>query len=441
VRAHLALVTARCAALVVALLVSGVAWYAWSDHRAAVAAERQRQVDLLTAVLAVTTDQDALRAAVSRAGAGGRIAVHLPDGNRVGTSRAAAEQVDAARSGGRAATVATAYGHSTLYPVRASGGGLAVIEIGRAAGGVDRHFVAVVLGFAALGLLAAGLAVLAADRMTAPVLRRLRGLGTETAAGEAADDVAELAAIRGRIGRVDEMARQLVAREKQMIADVSHRLRTPLTALRLDADAVSAGPVADRIRSAVINLERDVNDIILAASRAAEPVRPPSTSCDLPAVVRHRMQFWQVPAQTQSRRCEVSCPDGPGLVELAERTVAEILDTLVGNVFQHTEPGTPLAVTVGRHDGWVTLVVDDGGPGIADPEAALRRGVSGGGSTGLGLDIARNGVEATGGTIHLERSRLGGARIRLRFAEAGRGHGRQAPRALRLLPGRSRRRC
>jgi signal transduction histidine kinase len=86
-----------------------------------------------------------------------------------------------------------------------------------------------------------------------------------------------------------------------------------------------------------------------------------------------------------------------------------------------------------RHAGWISLVVDDAGPGVADPAAALSRGVSMGGGTGLGLDIARDAVEATGGTIHIERAALGGARIRLRFAEAGATHDDpHEPRAWRM---------
>jgi hypothetical protein len=47
-------------------------------------------------------------------------------------------------------------------------------------------------------------------------------------------------------------------------------------------------------------------------------------------------------------------------------------------------------------------------------------------------DIARAAVESTGGTIHVERGRLGGARVRLRFAEADSHHERESPRAWRL---------
>jgi hypothetical protein len=57
----------------------------------------------------------------------------------------------------------------------------------------------------------------------------------------------------------------------------------------------------------------------------------------------------------------------------------------------------------------------------------LHRGSSGYGSTGLGLDIARTAVEAIGGTIHIERGRLNGTRIRLRFSEAHIHHEPQPP--------------
>jgi len=82
---------------------------------------------------------------------------------------------------------------------------------------------------------------------------------------------------------------------------------------------------------------------------------------------------------------------------------------LLGNVFAHTPEGTALRVTVSEHG----LVVDDAGPGIRDPATAVRRGVSGAGSTGLGLDIARRVAGAAGGRLDIGASPLGGARVAL----------------------------
>jgi signal transduction histidine kinase len=84
-----------------------------------------------------------------------------------------------------------------------------------------------------------------------------------------------------------------------------------------------------------------------------------------------------------------------------------VVDAMLGNVFSHTPDGTAFRVSVSP-DG---LLVDDAGPGIADPASAVQRGVSGAGSTGLGLDIVRRAAEASGGRMVISRSPLGGARV------------------------------
>ena len=75
--------------------------------------------------------------------------------------------------------------------------------------------------------------------------------------------------------------------------------------------------------------------------------------------------------------------------------LAAAADALIGNIFKHTPEGTGFAVTLHRGEEMVLVFVADAGPGIADPGAALRRGSSGAGSTGLGLDIARRVAEST----------------------------------------------
>jgi signal transduction histidine kinase len=89
------------------------------------------------------------------------------------------------------------------------------------------------------------------------------------------------------------------------------------------------------------------------------------------------------------------------------------VDALLGNVFRHTAEGTAFSVTLHEGKDTVGILIADAGPGIADPEAALERGSSGAGSTGLGLDIARRLAESTGGTLRLDRSSLGGAQIQV----------------------------
>ena len=120
------------------------------------------------------------------------------------------------------------------------------------------------------------------------------------------------------------------------------------------------------------------------------------------------------------------------------RDMAACLDILLENVLTHTPEGTAFSVRVsGRAGGGAWLVVCDDGPGFSHPDAA-RRGLSSGGSTGLGLDTAGRIAEASGGTLSLCRSPSGGAAVTVGLGPSAgsqpqpRRHHRPRPR----LPGR-----
>jgi signal transduction histidine kinase len=100
-------------------------------------------------------------------------------------------------------------------------------------------------------------------------------------------------------------------------------------------------------------------------------------------------------------------------VSLGRDRLATALDALIGNVFHHTPEGTPYTVSLRPDTEHVVIEIADAGPGITDPRAAMRRGASGGDSTGLGLDIARRIAESGGGGLRIGRSPEGGARIEL----------------------------
>lgn len=418
----------QSAVIVATLLVGATAVLLWWEEDRAERHDRDQRAAIVAAVVSVTTEIDTLRTVLTRASPAGLLAVHLANGHRVGPSRAATSEVLATARLDQARTVDVEGGRSYLLPVVAADGGTVIIEVHQPDQGVDRHVVTVLAVFVMLSVVGVALAVSTAQRRSTPVVTELRALAdaantstvTELTWQPSRRTPVELVAIAAMINRVGALARALVERERKMIADVSHRLRTPLTPLRLDVETIGGGPTADRIRNAVVALEHVVGEIIKAAGRPSEPVAPAEpmpARCDLSAVVRQRMQFWQILADNQSRRCELDLPEGPSLVPVDRQDMADIVNELLTNVFRHTASGTPMAVSVGHHAGWVSLVVDDGGPGFADPEAAVQRGVSGGDSTGLGLDIVRTKVEAVGGVIHVERGKLDGARIRLRFPE------------------------
>jgi len=90
-----------------------------------------------------------------------------------------------------------------------------------------------------------------------------------------------------------------------------------------------------------------------------------------------------------------------------------VIDALVGNVFDHTPPGTDLSLATGetRNRAWLELTGK--GPGFSGRDV-IQRGKSVRGSTGLGLDIAKRTAELTGGNLDVANTEVG-ARVRVWF--------------------------
>ncbi|AGL19594.1 HAMP domain-containing sensor histidine kinase [Actinoplanes sp. N902-109] len=224
--------------------------------------------------------------------------------------------------------------------------------------------------------------------------------------------------------------------ERELVADLSHRLRTPLTVLRLDAEALDPDDTqiidltADeidrrrgirRIRQAIVTLEGEVDQLIntTRAAVAAQVAEAPEEGlCDVAEVVRDRMVFWSALAGDQNRPHRVLGAQLRIPVRVARAELAAALDAVLGNVFRYTPQGTAFEVSLSRRDGWVALRIDDAGPGIPDPEKAMQRGQSDQGSTGLGLDIARRAAQAAGGSVSLARAGMGGASVVMLLADA-----------------------
>jgi signal transduction histidine kinase len=213
------------------------------------------------------------------------------------------------------------------------------------------------------------------------------------------------------VNRLAARIRDLLAHERESVADLSHRLRTPVTALRLDVEGMPVGPDRDRLTADVDDLDRQVGALIRDARR---PVGTGDVAgCDATAVVRERVEFWQALAEDQARQVGLTVPDGPCPVAAAQPDLEAVLDALLGNVLAHTAEGVRFDVSLEPvASGGAMLVVSDEGPGL--PDAALvTRGRSGAGSTGLGLDIARRTAEASGGSFTADGGPDGGARMTL----------------------------
>jgi signal transduction histidine kinase len=189
-------------------------------------------------------------------------------------------------------------------------------------------------------------------------------------------------------------------------------LRTPLTSLRLQAEVLGDEDERRAMLGQMDRLEHAMNQVIeLARSRATEG----PGECDIDAVVARRGAFWSVLAEEQGRALSLRLGAGAGSVPLGEDDVAAAVDTLIGNVFSHTHPGVDFDVATGRGgDDVVWLEVADRGTGFGDT-SSLARGVSGAGSTGLGLDIVRKTVQSVSGRVEMSNRPGGGAVVRVFF--------------------------
>ncbi|MFF7213338.1 sensor histidine kinase [Streptomyces sp. NPDC008238] len=393
----------------------------------------ERQAAAIGPALAITTDRTQLERAVAstQAGADGRIAVRVPAtegtaGVRIGDPHAPDADLDRASELGRAATVPVAGGYALLQPTAVGSGSVAVVEVFVPDAEVSRG---VTTAWAVLALVGVALivgAVAVADRLGTRMVHPARRLA-EAAHGLGRGDLtvrvpedgpAELRSAAAAFNAMADQVVQLLANERELAADLSHRLRTPLTVLRLNAASLGDGPAGEQTRHAVAQLEREVDQVIRTARAQQAQSQPVAVGCDAAEVIRERMAFWSALAEDQGREVSTAGVERPVRVPVARADLVASLDAMLGNVFRHTPEGTAFAVDVHSSQDAVIVLVSDAGPGIRDPAAAMRRGqgAGGDGSTGLGLDIVRRMAESTGGDVRLGASVLGGAEIRVWIA-------------------------
>lgn len=393
----------------------------------------ERQAAAIGPTLSITTDRDQLARAVAstQAGAAGRIAVHIPavgddPALEVGRRRAAQKDVDRTREIASPSIADAPGGKALLQPTALSSGQIAIVEVfvpeGELSNGVATAWV--VLAGVGIALVIGSVAV--ADRLGVRLIqpaKRLAGAAHDLGEGMLTARVpeegpTELKQAAVAFNSMADQVVQLLANERELAADLSHRLRTPLTVLRLNAASLGDGPAADQTRAAVQQLESEV-DTIIRTARAAKHrtvTGGPGAGCDAAEVIRGRMAFWSALAEDEAREVRVAGVDAPVRVPVARADLTAALDALLGNVFRHTPEGTGFAVDVHSGEDAVIVLVSDAGPGIHDPASALARGNGQRGtvgSTGLGLDIVRQLAEATGGDIRIGSSVLGGTEVRI----------------------------
>jgi signal transduction histidine kinase len=324
--------------------------------------------------------------------------------------------VDQAAAGGDSFVSPQPGGEAWYVPVGLPLGGKAVVRTfipaDMLSAGVGSAWTALLLLAVVLLALAGVVAALLGRSLVRPLLAVARTADTlragELDARATAEGPPEVRRIADALNRLADRIADLLQAERESMADVSHRLRTPLTALRLDAEALPRSEDAERLLADVDEVERMVTHVI---TRTRRPTKV--GSCDLAAVVRTRVAFWSVLAEEQGRAVSSAVPDEVVTVPLPDETVGAAIDALLGNVFAHTDVGVGFAVSVAAAP-VPTLVVQDAGPGIADPRL-LARGESDGASTGLGIDIVRRTAVEAGGTFELSAAVPHGLRAVVTF--------------------------
>ena len=247
------------------------------------------------------------------------------------------------------------------------------------------------------------------------------GLGRDTGQIKP-EGAAEVRQAAQAFNRMQERIRRFVAQRTDMLAGISHDLRTPLTRMRLGLAMLPHDPAAEADVAAITQDVEEMERMVaayLAFARGEGGEQP--RAADLAEIVR------DVAQKARRDGAEVAVDTPPALMlQLRPDALRRCLANLLDNARKHARriavavSEVPREVAPGGRPagGWAQVTVDDDGPGIpaAQREEAFRPFATlSAGGTGLGLAIARDIARAHGGDIVLEESPLGGLRARVRL--------------------------
>ena len=217
----------------------------------------------------------------------------------------------------------------------------------------------------------------------------------------------------------------LLRSQDEFVADASHQLRTPLTALRLRLENLAREDVtrSDELEPAIGEVERlsSLVDGLLTLARADRATSEP-IALDVGAAIAERVEAWSALASEQAVQLSAQVEGRPFAAVTAGR-IEQVLDNLLANALEVSPACSSVDVTAARSRRWVEIAVRDRGPGMTAGEidrAFDRFWRSGNGDEGfgLGLAIVHRLVRADGGEIELRPRPDGGLEAIVRLQPA-----------------------
>ena len=415
---------ATTALIVISLIVPlGLLVRRQAEDRARVATEQQARSAAALVALALTLEASPQSVENVAESLSSGVIVVLEDGTVIGDSLPGqGSLVDIAMTEQATVTAVVDGGWEVALPVIGAGG-ITVVDAFATDAALTDGVTEAWLLLAFLGLLLIGLAILVADRLGQRFVRPIRdlaGAAHQMSEGDLDTRVGldstsrvppEITEVGAAFNTLAERLDHLLIEEREAAADLSHRLRTPLTSLRLQAETIDDAEDREDTLAQVDRIEAAI-DRLIEISRSERSALP--ESCEMDVVVADRASFWRVLAEEQEREFELELGAGKSELGVSAEDLGVVIDTLVGNVFAHTPPGTRFSITTGDTENRPWIVVSDHGHGFAD-RSMVDRGVSGRGSTGLGLDIVRRTAELTGGHLDMNDRPGGGAVVHVWF--------------------------
>ena len=439
IRARLTFWYVAILALTLLLFAAGVMAFVAREQRVAVdRALRARVAEFTTAFAAEAREQDSDKAAEETAStlarSDGALFVYARPLQLVARGPASAEEAPEVRAAvaaafeGRTQLLDARGARCIVAPIDARHALVATQSLAMQRDALDELRRALLVSVPAALLLAALGGSLLARRSLAPVTRM-----TDDASRIEAQRLSDRITITSddEIGRLGAVLNALLARlersfaqQRQLVADTSHELRTPVSVIRSEADVtLSRERTADEyrealdiIRSESVHLTRLIEDVLLMARADAQQLPLQPVDFELRDVVEDAARSMRTLAAAKSVAL-TAATDGAmpmrGDPELLRRMLVNLLD----NGVKFTQPGGRVEIATRKDGGRIIIAVRDSGTGIpaeAQPHIFDRfyradpARTSGTGS-GLGLAIAKSIAEMHGGDIRLVHSDASGS--------------------------------